>query len=206
MKELVNASPALAKAVWDWGYGDWESALGAASHTGRREIADFLVANGARPDVFYYAMIGHLEAVKAMIAADPRIVSFQGPHGLTLMSHARAGGDDAKAVVAYLESVSGADKMPTNLELTDAGKEIYLGRYTFAGGPDDYMEVVKHRLGFLQLRRGENGNGVRLNRIGEHEFAPGGAPAVRIVFTVDGAKANGLSIHDPTPILTAKRT
>src|SRR5262249_3053675 len=34
VKELVEAHPALAKASWDWGFGDWETALGAASHTG----------------------------------------------------------------------------------------------------------------------------------------------------------------------------
>ena len=39
LKELVDARPALALANWDWGDGDWESALGAASHMGRRDIA-----------------------------------------------------------------------------------------------------------------------------------------------------------------------
>ena len=34
VRELVEESLALAKAEWDWGFGDWESALGAASHTG----------------------------------------------------------------------------------------------------------------------------------------------------------------------------
>ncbi|MCH8004828.1 MAG: ankyrin repeat domain-containing protein, partial [Planctomycetes bacterium] len=29
--ELITDRPALAKASWDWGFGDWESALGAAS-------------------------------------------------------------------------------------------------------------------------------------------------------------------------------
>ena len=43
VKELVERSPALAKAAWDWGYGDWETALGAASHTGQREIAEYLI-------------------------------------------------------------------------------------------------------------------------------------------------------------------
>lgn len=47
VKELVSARPALAKACWDWGYGDWESALGAASHTGRRDIAELLIEHGA---------------------------------------------------------------------------------------------------------------------------------------------------------------
>ncbi len=30
VRELVTPRPALAKATWDWGFGDWESALGAA--------------------------------------------------------------------------------------------------------------------------------------------------------------------------------
>src|SRR5688572_4319271 len=40
VKKLVDVRPELAKAVWDWGFGDWESALGAASHVGRRDIAE----------------------------------------------------------------------------------------------------------------------------------------------------------------------
>src|SRR5437868_2501340 len=39
VKELVGARPALARAAQDWGFGDWEDALGAASHTGNRPIA-----------------------------------------------------------------------------------------------------------------------------------------------------------------------
>ena len=42
LKELVEPRPELAKAVWDWGFGDWESALGAASHVGRKDIVDYL--------------------------------------------------------------------------------------------------------------------------------------------------------------------
>jgi len=205
VKELVTASPALAKAVWDWGYGDFETALGAASHTGQREIAEFLVSQGARPDIFYFAMMGHVDAVKGLITADPRIVGFQGPHGLTLMHHARAGGDEAKAVVAYLETVADADKSQTNLELSDAAKEQYIGRYAFASGPDDFMEVLKHRLGWLQLKRGASGNPVRLNRVGDHEFAPGGAPAVRIRFVMERNVAKSLAIYDPDVILSASR-
>src|SRR5881296_2049541 len=49
VKELVDRQQTLAKATWDWGFGDWESALGAASHVGNREIAEYVIANGARP-------------------------------------------------------------------------------------------------------------------------------------------------------------
>ena len=60
VKELVTARPALARAQWDWGYGDWESPIDAASHVGNRPIAEFLIANGARPTVFTAVMMGQL--------------------------------------------------------------------------------------------------------------------------------------------------
>src|SRR4051812_33979825 len=43
VKELATRQPALTRAAWDWGYGDWEDALGAASHVGNREIAEYLL-------------------------------------------------------------------------------------------------------------------------------------------------------------------
>ena len=52
VKELVSARPALARASWDFGYGDWETPIDAASHVGNRPIAEFLIASGARPTIF----------------------------------------------------------------------------------------------------------------------------------------------------------
>src|SRR5688572_28020633 len=52
VKELVTARPALARASWDWGYGDWETPIDAASHVGNRAIAELLIAHGARPTIF----------------------------------------------------------------------------------------------------------------------------------------------------------
>src|SRR5262245_48757269 len=71
IKELVDAHPALARAAYDWGFGDWEDCLGAASHVGSREIAEYLIAKGARPTLFSATMLGQLDAVKAFIAAQP---------------------------------------------------------------------------------------------------------------------------------------
>ena len=41
----LTLHPALARASWDWGYGDWETPIDAASHVGNRAIAEFLIAN-----------------------------------------------------------------------------------------------------------------------------------------------------------------
>ena len=73
VRELVEHQPALARASIDWGYGDWETCIDAASHVGNRPIADFLLANGARPTIFSAAMMGQLDVVKAFIAARPGV-------------------------------------------------------------------------------------------------------------------------------------
>ena len=48
VKAMLEQEPKLVNATWDWGAGDWETALGAASHMGRRDIAEHLLSNGAR--------------------------------------------------------------------------------------------------------------------------------------------------------------
>jgi hypothetical protein len=105
VKELLAQEPKLVNACWDWGGGDFETAIGAAAHTGRREIAEFLLANGARMDIFTAAMLGHLDLVKAAIAADPRVNDAPGAHGIPLLAHARMGGEKALPVLEYLQSL-----------------------------------------------------------------------------------------------------
>jgi hypothetical protein len=105
VKTLLAHQPTLVNATWDWGGGDWETALGGAAHTGQREIALYLLENGARLDLFAAAMLGKLEVVKAAVTDNPQIVHVPGPHGIPLLAHAKMGGETAEAVVAYLESV-----------------------------------------------------------------------------------------------------
>ncbi len=106
VRELVVAQPKLANATMDWGGGDWESALGAASHMGRRDIAELLLSHGARPDIFCAAMMGWLDAVKGMLSVQPALIETTGPHGIPLINHAKRGGTHAEGVVAYLESLN----------------------------------------------------------------------------------------------------
>lgn len=104
VKELLAQEPNLANATWDWGGGDWESAIGAAAHTGSKEIAHCLLEHGARMDLFVAAMLGKLEIVRATLEAIPEARNVKGPHGIPLMAHATFGGEEAAPVVAYLES------------------------------------------------------------------------------------------------------
>jgi hypothetical protein len=105
---LLAEHPGLLNASWDWGGGDFETALGGASHMGQRGIAHYLLEKGARPDIFVLAMLGHLEAVKAIIAARPEALECPGPHGIPLIAHARKGGAEAAAVLDYLQRLAPA--------------------------------------------------------------------------------------------------
>jgi hypothetical protein len=103
-KALLAETPGLLNATWDWGGGDFEMGIGGAGHMGNREIAEFLVGQGGRMDVFVAAMLGKLDIVKAMLGAYPGLLHSKGPHGIPLMAHAKKGGAPAESVVAFLES------------------------------------------------------------------------------------------------------
>ncbi len=105
VKALYAQEPGLLNACWDWGGGDFETGLEGAGHMGNKEIANFLISNGARMNIFCAAMLGHLEIVKQILTAYPDLRSSKGPHGLQLMHHAKKGGDEAKPVREYLESI-----------------------------------------------------------------------------------------------------
>lgn len=102
--ELLAEHPALVNACWDWGGGDFETALGAAAHMGRRDIACCLLEHGARFDLFAAAMLGQTEVVRAVLAAEPAAREAKGPHGLSLLYHAQRGGPEAQAVVDFLSA------------------------------------------------------------------------------------------------------
>lgn len=106
VQELVAQTPALVNASWDWGGGDWETPLGSAAHMGRRDIAEYLLAHGARLDLFAAAMLGQLEIVQTILTAFPAMKEAKGPHGIPLMVHAQQGGSEAAAVVEYLTALA----------------------------------------------------------------------------------------------------
>jgi hypothetical protein len=202
VKELVGRQPTLAKATWDWGFGDWETALGAASHIGNREIADVVLSNGAHPTIFSAAMLGQLEVVKAFVAASPGVQRTRGPHSISLMSHAVAGGARAQSVVEYLKSIDGADDKPAVQPLTDADIARLTGVYTFGVTPADRVEISASK---NQLQFGRPGHYARgLFHLGAFVFCPIGAENVRIRFS-ESAGAMIVTVHDPDVVLTARK-
>ena len=203
VRELVQLRPALAKASFDWGYGDWETALGAAAHTGRREIAELLIENGAPPTLFSAAMLGQLDLVKAFLAVMPGGQRMRGPHSISLMTHAKLGGPQAASVVAYLESIGDAD-LPLKNEPVGADDRGQLdGRYTFGPGPRDVFKVATTPTGVSIERPGAVSRNIL--HVGDLAFYPVGAPQVRIRFERENGKVTALTVSDPDVIVRARK-
>lgn len=212
VKELVGTHPSSVIAAWDWGFGDWETPLGGASHMGNRPIAEYLISQGAPTSLFSAAMLGQLDLLRALVAAQPGIQRIHGPHSISLLAHARMGGDAARPVLEFLQSLKDADsESPVPLE--DTAANALAGTYQF--GTDDTHEVevnadMKMYAGKMytyppQLNWTRKGTMTRpLFHLGNFTFYPAGAPAVRIRFAVDTDRVN-MTVNDGDFAFSATR-
>ncbi len=105
VKELLEEHPTLLNAAHDWKNGDFETALGAASHVGHLELAQYLIDKGAQANIFTAALFGRIDIIKPMLDLFPSALHAKGPHGFTLLHHAKKGGNNAKEVTEYLASI-----------------------------------------------------------------------------------------------------
>jgi len=104
VKQMLAESPNLLYAMWDWGGGDFETAIEGAGHVGNKEIANYLIEKGARANLFVMTMLGKTDVVKTFLEANPTYLTARGPHGFSFLHHAQRGGEDAKELLAYFES------------------------------------------------------------------------------------------------------
>ncbi len=102
VKQMLAEHPNLLNATWDWGGGDFEMAIEGAGHIGSVEVAEYLLAEGARANIFVLTMLGRTGAVKAMLKANPHWLHAKGAHGLTLLHHAKVGGEPARELLEHL--------------------------------------------------------------------------------------------------------
>jgi ankyrin repeat protein len=90
LRELLAQEPALLNAPWE---KFDETALQAASHTGRRDIAEHLLAAGAPLDICAAAMLGRTDNVREYLRRDPSQARATGAHGIPLLFHAALSGE-----------------------------------------------------------------------------------------------------------------
>jgi ankyrin repeat protein len=124
VKEMLAQEPSLVFAAWDWGGGDWETALGGASHTGQREIARHLLSQGARIDAFCAAMLGDRNVMLALLKTNPSVATTKGPHGYTLLYHIAISGD--VAIAEALKPLLPPNRKDYNQALSAAARDGHL--------------------------------------------------------------------------------
>ncbi len=201
VKELVEARPSLARAAWDWGFGDWESALGAASHVGNRPIAEYLISKGARPSLFSATMLGQVDVVKAFVAAQPGVQRIRGPHSISLLAHAKAGGDAARPVFDYLQSLGDAGADP-QVPLPDGDLARLTGTYVFGLSANQLVEVTVEKGLLTWTRKGTVGR--PLFHLGDWTFYPWGAASTRIRFVEEHGGVR-MTVNDPELVMSVLR-
>ncbi|MES2881681.1 MAG: ankyrin repeat domain-containing protein [Bacteroidota bacterium] len=105
VKKLHAQYPTLLNAAWDWGGGDFETALGAASHVGRIDIMNYLLEHGAQMNFLTLCVFGKTDLVKELLKQHPYLLNMKGPHGFTPLHHAIRGGENALEVKKLLEDL-----------------------------------------------------------------------------------------------------
>jgi hypothetical protein len=66
----------LLYARYDWGNGDFEEAIEGAGHVGNKEIANYLIEQGARVNLFVLTMLGKTNLVKPVLDEYPPLIPF----------------------------------------------------------------------------------------------------------------------------------
>jgi ankyrin repeat protein len=100
VKTLLAEEPRFLNAR----YEEWnETGLEAASHMGNREIAEYLLAQGAPMAICTAAMLGQTDRVGAFLASDPTLANSAGAHGISVLYHAAMSGNTevAELLVAH---------------------------------------------------------------------------------------------------------
>ncbi|WP_222984774.1 hypothetical protein [Flagellimonas meishanensis] len=212
VKELVDQRPELARSVWEWRFGDFESAIGAASHVGRRDIVQYLISKGARPTIFTFAMMGAHDTVKSMVEFFPGIQKTMGPHGISLLDHAYFGErmkdkmsaqeiDNLKKTVDYLESLGDAAG-EKYLDVDPEEQKRYLGDYKYGDGANEGFSVQLNMRNLLSLAP-IGGFGGSLYKLAENKFIYNGAPSVMVSFESEKDNIKSLKVSTPEVEVTA---
>jgi hypothetical protein len=146
-------------------------------------------------------MLGHLEVVKAFVAAQPGVQRIRGPHSISLLAHAKAGGQASRPVFELLQALGDADAGPL-IPLSEIESGSIQGSYGFGPAINQQVEVTVDRGEAIWTRKGMMGR--QLFHLGSRAFYPAGAPAVRIRFREEGS-AMLMTIEDPGVVLVARR-
>ena len=103
VKSMLQDYPNMIFTKYDWGNGDYEAAIEGAGHMGNKEIAEYLIVSGSRVTLFVLTMLGKTELVKPVLEQYPSLIFAKGPHGFTMLHHAKVAGKNGEGLYAWLQ-------------------------------------------------------------------------------------------------------
>ena len=155
VKELYEQYPELLNEKW--AKFD-ESALAAASHTGQRAIAEFLLEQGAPMVICTAAMLGRTGDVAAFLSEDASLANARGAHGISILFHAAMSGNID--VTELLLAHGGGEGINDALHGAVAYNHIAMAQWLLAHGVTDVNTLnyedktplkVAHERGFSDM-------------------------------------------------------
>ena len=131
VKAMLAEEPALLNEKF---LQNDETALEAASHVGNREIAEYLLGQGAPTNLYTAAMLGKTAVVAEILRRDPGAAGRPGVHGMSALFHAAIGGHTEIADMLYAGSPN--ENMGQILHAAVASGSVEMVRWALAQGPD----------------------------------------------------------------------
>ena len=87
VRQMLAGNPKLLNASYRWNESDSETAVQAAAQVGNRNVAQFLLKQGAPLEICTAAMLGMRDEVENRLNEDPRNFNATGAHGIPLLPH-----------------------------------------------------------------------------------------------------------------------
>jgi ankyrin repeat protein len=155
VRQMLDQQPGLLGVGYEWGPGDTETAIQAAAHMGRQDIARFLLSRGALLEICTAAMLGQKEDVERLLAEDANRIRASGAHGIPLLTHAALSGQ--VELMRMLFERGARDGLSMALINAVSAGHVELTRWLLENGKPDVS--VKNFQGKTALEiAGENGN------------------------------------------------
>jgi ankyrin repeat protein len=118
VKQMLAQKPSLLNIAHEWRPGDTETALQGAAHVGSREVAEYLLEQGAPLDICTAAMLGRRQDIERFLQEDETSIQANGAHGISLLTHAALSGDVLLAQMLYERGATGGDSLALSLAVT----------------------------------------------------------------------------------------
>ncbi len=135
VKQMLAERPDFLNIAYEWRPDDTETALQGAAHVGSREIAEYLLAQGAPLDICTAAMLGHQSDVERFLQEDTANINANGAHGIPLLTHAALSGD--VALVQMLNARGATNGMSMALSLAVSKGHASVTRWLLENGSPD---------------------------------------------------------------------